>query len=57
MDREWDQARIARGLAFLKLRALEHRIQRRFDRCTHGGEVGFRLPLSYRLDCANRFSQ
>lgn len=48
-----DMDSLKRMVDFLKLRAAERRIVERFDRCCHGGNVSFRLPLFYRLDCAN----
>lgn len=45
---------LLRGLAFLRFLALKHRMEDRFDRYCHGGPVGLRLPLAYRLDCVNR---
>ena len=32
---------------------LSRLIQERFDRCCHGGIVRYRLPLGYRIACAN----
>lgn len=48
-----DNASLMPMLAKLKALGLKHSVERRYDRCCHGGEVGLRLPLRYRLDCAN----
>ena len=36
-----------------KLLGLKRRVERRYDRCCHGGEIWKRLPLLFRIEAAN----
>ena len=48
-----EMADLKRMSAKLRLMAMERKMLQRLDRCCHGGIVSYRLPLMYRLDCAN----
>lgn len=48
-----DHEQLQRMLAKLKLSAAHRKALHRIDRCCHGGIVSYRLPLRFRLDCAN----
>jgi len=49
-----DNERLRRMAALLRLWASQKRALERIDKWCHGGIVSYRLPLWYRLDCANR---
>lgn len=47
------KGRMERFEANCRRMVLERRILARYDRCCHGGAVSYRLPLIYRVGCAN----
>ena len=57
MSRTYGRDDIDRFMQRCRLLKLQRDIQRRFDRCCHGGPVCFRLTLGERLYAANRFAR
>lgn len=48
-----DNASLIKMMAKAKFMATKRKALERLDRCCHGGVVSYRLPLTFRLDCAN----